>query len=61
MDHQILLKKPESIQVGGKVLQWMKEFLIYREQKVRIEKTLSKSKKIRSGVPQGSVLGPLLF
>ena len=63
VDHQILqeAKKLESVQVGGKVLQWIREFLTNREQKVRIEKTLSKSKKVRFGVPQGSVLGPLLF
>ena len=47
--------------VCGIALNWFKSFLSGRNQRVRIENTLSESLNVDFGVPQGSVLGPVLF
>ena len=61
VDHRILLKKAESVGITGKILKWIEAFLSNRQQRVRIGDVLSAREWVRSGVPQGSVLGPLLF
>ena len=61
VDHRILMLKLKSVNISGKIWNWIGEFLQNREQRVRVGSTLSNTKKVRSGVPQGSVLGPLLF
>ena len=43
------------------LLEWIRAFLNNRTQKVRINEQISESINISSGVPQGSVLGPLIF
>ena len=61
VDHGILLHKAKDLGIIGKLGIWLHGFLTDRTQMVAANGTLSCVSKVISGVPQGSVLGPLLF
>ena len=61
LDHQILLAKLKYYGLHGTSLEWFNSYLTDRSQFVQIDNTNSQRKNIKTGVPQGSILGPLLF
>ena len=61
VDHDILLKKLEYYGVRGLLKDWFQSYLKNRKQFVSVNNSTSNTKEITTGVPQGSVLEPLLF
>lgn len=61
INRDILLEKLEKIGASPSAVRWFKSYLTGRQQFVRIGTTISDSLGINHGVPQGSILGPLLF
>ena len=61
VDRSILITKLQYYGIRGPLLRWISSYLSNRSQYVEIDKIKSDCKPINLGVPQGSVLGPLLF
>ncbi len=61
VNHSILLDKLSVMGFSSKVITWFNSYLSERVQRVEIDGVLSEETLVKNGVPQGSVLGPLLF
>ena len=59
--HGQLLTKTANMGVDSRVVVWIREFVLGRKQRVTVGGQLSAEVRVTSGVPQGRVLGPLLF
>ena len=61
VDHEGLILKLKHLGICNPLLEWIRSFLIGRSQKVIVDGMASNPKPVLSGVPQGTVLGPLFF
>ena len=61
ISHTILIDKLYKYGIRGIALEWIKDYLLNRKQYVVYNNTKSKLSSVEIGVPQGSILGPLLF
>ena len=61
IDHHILLRRLRNLGITGSALAWFRSYLYQRRQSVTIHGRRSKPRDLPFGVPQGSVLGPILF
>ena len=61
IDHELLIAKLHAYGFSIKSLEFIHSYLYDRNQKVKINSSLSHWSKVESGIPQGSIKGPLLF
>ena len=61
VDHLILIEKLKLYNFGENCIKWILDYLTYRSQFVTIGNKNSTTRPVKQGVPQGSVLGPILF
>ena len=61
LDHTLLLNKLGKLDLSEQTLKWIKSYLTNRRQRTVFDTITSSEEAVKSGVPQGSILGPLLF
>ena len=61
VNHKLLIEKLENMQIKNNVLNWICSYLTNRTQYTRLGENISKDMEVKTGVPQGSILGPLFF
>ncbi len=61
VNHRFLLAKLESFRLCKEIVRWIRSYLMGRTGRVQVADALSQETRIKSGVPQESLIGPLLF
>ena len=61
VNHNILLEKLKTYGIQSENLKWFRRYLSNRKQFISYDDSATETKIVKCGVPQGSILGPLLF
>ena len=61
IDHNILLTKMKDMAIDPTLIEWVRSFLTNRRQRMRVGNSTSNYQQVNGSIPQGTVLGPILF